>query len=90
MATVRLPMRHVREILRQKLELKRTHRAVAKAIGISNGVVGMLMARWQRLGLRWGEVQGLPEDELEQRIFGPRTLARRRGRCPTWIGCIAS
>ncbi len=65
-------MRHVREILRQKLELKRTHRAVAKALGISNGVVGMLMARWNRMTLKWEDVKDLPEDELERRIFGPR------------------
>ena len=72
MATERLPMRHVREILRQKIELQRTHRAVAKAIGISNGAVGMLMARWKRMGLNWEDVKALSEDELEQRIFGPR------------------
>lgn len=72
MATERMPMRHVREILRQKLELKRTHRGVAKSIGVSNGAVGSLMVRWKKLGFAWDEVKGLPEDELEQRIFGPR------------------
>jgi hypothetical protein len=64
MATERLSMQNVREILRQKLELKRTHRAVAKALGISNGAVGSLMVRWQAAGLEWDEVKGTPEAEL--------------------------
>ena len=72
MATERLPMRHVREILRQKLELKKSHRKVAASLHISNGVVGMLMARWKRMELNWEELKGLSEDELEVRIFGPR------------------
>ncbi len=72
MATERLSMRNVREILRQKLELKRTHRAVAKALGISNGAVGTLMVRWKASRLEWSAVKELGEDELEQRLFGPR------------------
>ena len=72
MATERLSMRNVREVLRQKLELKMTHRAVAQVVGISNGAVGTLMARWNALGFEWEQVKGLSEDELEQRIFGPR------------------
>jgi len=72
MATERLSMQNVREILRQKLELKRSHRAVAKALGISNGGVGSLMVRWQALGLEWADVKEMPEAELEQRLYGPR------------------
>ena len=72
MATEKLSMRNVREILRQKLELKRTHRAVAKALGISNGAVGTLMVRWKASRLDWAAVKELAEGELEQRLFGPR------------------
>ncbi len=72
MATEKLSMRNVREILRQKLELKRTHRAVAKALGISNGAVGTLMVRWKAARLDWAAVKELAEDDLEQRLFGPR------------------
>lgn len=35
MATLRLPMRKAREILRQKLQLGRSHREVAKSVGVS-------------------------------------------------------
>lgn len=76
MATERLSMRNVREILRQKLELKRSHREVGKALGISNGGVGSLMVRWKALGLSWQEAQRLSDDELEQRLYGPRLSSR--------------
>ena len=75
MPTEKLSMRNVREILRQMLELKRTHRAVAKALGISNGAVGTLMVRWKASRLDWAAVKELAEDELEQRLFGPRLPA---------------
>lgn len=72
MATDRLSMRNVREILRQKLQLKSTHRAVAVAVGVSAGAVGSVMVRWNKLGLTWEQVESLSEDELEQRLYGPR------------------
>jgi transposase len=65
-------MRNVREILRQKLVLKRSHRTVADALGISNGGVGSLMVRWKALGLTWEQAEKLSDDELEQRLYGPR------------------
>ena len=40
MATERLSMRHTREILRQKLTLGRSHRAIAQSLGLSSGTVG--------------------------------------------------
>ena len=72
MATERLSMQNVREILRQKkLELKQTHRAVADALGISDGAVRSLMVRWKGLGLDWAEVKEMPEAELiEGQISG--------------------
>jgi len=39
MATERLAMHDVREILRQKLTLKQSHREVMAALGVSMGVV---------------------------------------------------
>jgi transposase len=72
LATERLSMRNVREILRQKLQLKRTHREIGRALGISHGVVGSVMIRWQALNLEWQTADKLSEDELEQRLYGPR------------------
>lgn len=72
MATERLSMRNVREILRQKLLLKLSHRAVGRALRISTGAVGSVMIRWKKLGLSWEQAEALSEDELEQRMYGPR------------------
>ena len=53
MATERLSMRHTREILRQRLTLGRSHRAIAQSLGISHGVVGTTVLRAQAAGLDW-------------------------------------
>ena len=49
---------------------------MGKALGISNGGVGSLMVRWKALGLSWQEAEKLSDDELEQRLYGPRLPSR--------------
>ena len=51
MATERLPMQHLREILRQKLALGRSHRDVAKSVGVSPSTVASVFADARSLGL---------------------------------------
>ena len=75
MATGRLSMRSIREILRQKLVLKKSHREVARSVGLSAGAVGGVMGRATKLGLDWATAEALPEDELEERLYGPRLAA---------------
>ena len=45
MATERLPMRTIREILRQKWQLGRSNRAVAQSVGVSVGAMGGALQR---------------------------------------------
>ena len=71
MATERLTMQKLREILRQKLELKRSHRDVARALMISAGAVGTAMTRANALGLDWPTVCELSDEALETRVYGP-------------------
>ena len=52
MATERLAMHHVREILRQKLTLKRSHREVVAALGVSMGAVSGVVTRAATLAAR--------------------------------------
>jgi transposase len=80
MATERLSMRHTREILRQRLTLGRSHRAIAQSLGISHGAVGTTVLRAQAAALDWVQVQALTEDALEGRLYGRRDVAGRRGR----------
>ena len=45
MANPRLKMHQNREILRQKMTLRRSHRKVARSVGVSVGVVGKTVER---------------------------------------------
>jgi hypothetical protein len=53
MATERLPMRHILEILRLKWGLKRSHRETARSLGSSPGAVASVLTRATTLGLTW-------------------------------------
>ncbi len=69
MATERLPMRHVREILRQKLALKRSHRQVARSLGISPSTVAGVVTDAAALGLDLAAVEVLTDAEVEERLY---------------------
>jgi transposase len=71
-------MQKLREILRQKLELRRSHRDVARALMISAGAVGTAMTRAKALGLDWPAVCELSDEALDSRLYGPR--GGKRGR----------
>ncbi len=70
MARARLSMRRTHEILRQKWLLGRSHRVVARSLGVSVGKVSTTGARAQAAGLSWSEVEGLVEAQLEVRLYG--------------------
>jgi transposase len=63
-------MRHTREILRQKWVLGRSHREVARSLGISSGAVGTTVVRARPAGLEWGQVEALADPVLEARVYG--------------------
>lgn len=73
MATERLSMRQIREILRQKWCLERSHREVAQSLGISSGAVGTTVLRARAAGLAWAEVETLSDEALHARVYGPTT-----------------
>lgn len=76
-------MRKTREILRQKLLLGRTHRAVAASTGLATGSVAKAMARATRAGLTvWSLVEALGDDELERVMYGPPLIERRGSERP--------
>ena len=78
MATERLPMQHVREILRQKLALGRSHREVAKSLGVSPSTVASVFAAARSLGLDAAAVEALTDTELEARLYAKATPACMR------------
>jgi transposase len=58
--------------MRQKHELRRSHRQIARSIGVSAGAVGGTLKRAEIVGLDWATVKSLTEDEVEQRLYGPK------------------
>jgi len=70
MATERLSMRKIREILRQKWVLACSHRQVAASLSVSLGTVTGVLRRATHAGLDWPQVQQLPDDTLEARLYG--------------------
>ena len=73
MAAERLSMRQIREILRQKWALGRSHREVARSLGVGLGTVSSVERRAQATRLDWPQVQGLTEEALEARLYGAPT-----------------
>lgn len=87
MATERLPMRHIREILRLKWRLHRSHRETARSLGISAGAVASVLCRATKVGLTVEAVERLTDDALEERLYGPKITGRtaRPLPDPSWI-----
>ena len=80
MATERLPMRTIREILRQKWQLGRSNRAVARSVGLSVGAIGGTLHRARAAGLdTWAAVEGVADDALQARLY-PRRAGAARAR----------
>lgn len=85
MATERLPMRSIREILRQKLELKRTNREIHAATGASLGKVGAVCSRCQKLKLSWADIATVSDEQLELKFYGPKLSSSAPRPTPNWL-----
>jgi hypothetical protein len=72
MATERLLMRHIREILRLKWTLRRSHRDTARSLGISAGAVASVVTRAKAKALTWEGIGTLSDDALERTLYGPK------------------
>jgi len=70
-------MRKVRELLRWKWELGRSHRETAKALGVSLGRITSTIARANELGLSIEDLSRLSDAEIEESFYGPRNGSPR-------------
>ncbi len=84
MATERLSMRKLREILRLKWTLACSHRDVAASLQVSLGTVTAVLRRATLAGLDWAEVQPLTDDALEARLYGVARPGGRGRPVPEW------
>jgi transposase len=82
MATPRLPMHRIREILRQSWSLQRTQREIAASVGCSVGMVWKVLDRASAAGLGLADVDALDDRELELRVLGKRVEPKRQHALP--------
>ena len=82
MATERLSMRKIREILRQKWALACSHRQVAASLQVSIGTVTGVLRRATHAGLDWPQVQQLLDETLEARLYGAASPGGRGRAVP--------
>jgi transposase len=87
MATERLSMRQIREILRQKWVLGRPHREVAESLRIGLGTVSVVLEKAKRAGLDWPAVQTLTDEVLEARLYTRPPTAIPEGAPRPWPDC---
>jgi transposase len=74
----RLEMHVLREILRQKLVLGRSHRKVVASVGVSLGKVSEVLARARALGLDAEGVEAMSDVELDASLYPKATSASLR------------
>jgi transposase len=84
----RQTMSKTREILRLRLSVGLSVRETWRATGASTGVVSKTESRARRAGLDWAQIETMPEEELERRLYGGRKFSRSPARAepdPSWI-----
>jgi transposase len=82
MATKRLSMRKIREILRLRWGEGRSEREVARSVGVSPSTVVRVTARARRAGLLWPLPSELDEGVLEARLYPPTPSSRQPRAVP--------
>ena len=70
-------MRKIRELLRLKYEVGRSHREIATSLGIANSTVSDYVRRASAGGFTWPLPEGLDDAALEAALFPARPRAPR-------------
>ena len=86
MPTQRLSMRRIKEVLRLKHVQGLPERAIARTLGVSNGVVHGYLTRARAAGLSWPLPEGMTDEGLELLLFpAPRPASQSPQRpVPDW------
>ena len=83
-------MRHIKDILRLKLEVKQSHQQIANSLGISKGVVTKYVKLADTAGLQWEQIQNMDETALRQRLVGCSAPHQSTFTSPTTLQCTKS
>ena len=84
MSQKRLSMRKIRELLRLKYELGRSHREIATSLGIANSTVSDYVRRASAAGFSWPLPEGLDDAALEAALFPAPPPSRVLRPDPGW------
>ncbi|MHC2375353.1 transposase [Bradyrhizobium diazoefficiens] len=86
MPTQRLSMRRIKEVLRLKHFQGLPERAIARSVGVSNGVLHSYLSRARSAGLSWPLPEGMTDEDLELLLFpAPRPASQSPQRpVPDW------
>ena len=77
-------MRKIRELLRLKYELGRSHREIATSLGIANSTVSDYVRRARAAGFSWPLPEGLDDAALEAALFPAPPPSRVPRPKPDW------
>jgi hypothetical protein len=69
-------MRKIDEVLRLRIELKRSHRQIARSIGAASSTMPDYLRRFTEAGLSWPPSAPRSEIKLEAKLFPPRPTCR--------------
>ena len=84
MSQKRLSMRKIRELMRLKYELGRSHREIAASLGIANSTVSDYAGRARAASLSWPLPEGLDAAAVEAALFPALPPSRVPRPEPDW------
>lgn len=90
MPAERLPMRKVREVLRQRYACGASERVIAQSIGIGRTAVGEYIRRAAVIGITWPIPDELDDAALERKLFAPAGYNPPRSKPLPDFGAIHS
>lgn len=77
-------MRKISEVFRQRFELKRSYRDIARSLNISTSTISDHLARAKAAGLSWPFPSELSEQALYDKLFLPVSVVHRERIHPDW------
>jgi transposase len=80
----KLSMRKISEILRQRFDLKRSYRDVARSLNISTSTVADYLARAKVAGIAWPLPEGITDQALYDLLFLPTKKSEEIINYPNW------
>lgn len=81
----RVPMRKIRDVLRLRLGMGLSQRAIGRSLGVSQAAVCEYLDRARRAGLGWPLPEGVDDEQLEALLFPPPPqLPSEQRPAPDW------